>query len=199
MRWLRLLSIRSQNQNIDLAIELVVDLRMPTVNQRGKWQDAASSIDRIGFCIRRQTCWQEGSCKSLRKHERRSKEYDSLVRSGLSALYIKGGSLKINFLKGKLTWQLPYPAMGGAKPPRLQQFCSEIWRTRSKQLTVKAHWRSRKKHGPPGKGDTMHHPTRGAVTAKSAGTAVTIQNNTEGEIQVVVDRHYEYPSDGRSC
>jgi hypothetical protein len=44
------------------------------------------------------------------------------------------------------------------------------------------------------KGDTLHipKPTRGVATAKAANTAVTIQANTESEVLVVVDQHFEY-------
>jgi hypothetical protein len=44
------------------------------------------------------------------------------------------------------------------------------------------------------KGDTLHipKPTRGSATAKAANTAVTIQANTESEVQVLVNKHYEY-------
>lgn len=44
------------------------------------------------------------------------------------------------------------------------------------------------------KGDTMHipAPTRGSAYAKSENTAVTLQNATESEVQVVVNKHYEY-------
>lgn len=44
------------------------------------------------------------------------------------------------------------------------------------------------------KGDTMHipMPARGAVYAKAAGTAVTIQAAVESEKTVVVNKHYEY-------
>lgn len=44
------------------------------------------------------------------------------------------------------------------------------------------------------KGDTIHipKPTRGVATAKAAKTAVTIQADTEGEVQVVIDKHFEY-------
>jgi len=44
------------------------------------------------------------------------------------------------------------------------------------------------------KGDTIHvpKPVRGAASAKSESTAVTIQANLEGELQIVVDRHFEY-------
>jgi hypothetical protein len=44
------------------------------------------------------------------------------------------------------------------------------------------------------KGDTLHipKPTRGAANLKAADTAVTIIANTESEVQVSVDKHYEY-------
>jgi N4-gp56 family major capsid protein len=44
------------------------------------------------------------------------------------------------------------------------------------------------------KGDTIHipKPVRGAASAKAESTAVTIQANLESELQVVVDRHFEY-------
>lgn len=44
------------------------------------------------------------------------------------------------------------------------------------------------------KGDTMHipAPTRGTATAKSENTAVTLQANTESEVTVVINKHYEY-------
>ena len=44
------------------------------------------------------------------------------------------------------------------------------------------------------KGDTIHipKPTRGDANAKAADTAVTIIANTEGELQVAIDRHFEY-------
>jgi HK97 family phage major capsid protein len=44
------------------------------------------------------------------------------------------------------------------------------------------------------KGDTLHipKPVRGSATAKSANTAVTIQANTESEVQVLVNKHFEY-------
>ena len=43
-------------------------------------------------------------------------------------------------------------------------------------------------------GDTMHIPAplRGASSAFTEGNSVVLQNNTEGEIQVVVDQHFEY-------
>jgi N4-gp56 family major capsid protein len=44
------------------------------------------------------------------------------------------------------------------------------------------------------KGDTIHipKPTRGVASAKAENTAVTIQNATEGEVQVVINKHFEY-------
>lgn len=44
------------------------------------------------------------------------------------------------------------------------------------------------------KGDTLHipKPTRGSANAKAENTAVTIQNATESEVQVVIDKHFEY-------
>ena len=44
------------------------------------------------------------------------------------------------------------------------------------------------------KGDTIHVPApiRGAAYAKAENTAVTVQNDTESEVQVVIDKHYEY-------
>ncbi len=44
------------------------------------------------------------------------------------------------------------------------------------------------------KGDTVHipAPVRGTATAKTANTAVSIQNATESEVQVVIDKHFEY-------
>ena len=44
------------------------------------------------------------------------------------------------------------------------------------------------------KGDVIHipKPIRGAASAKLADTAVNIQANEEGELQISVDRHFEY-------
>ena len=44
------------------------------------------------------------------------------------------------------------------------------------------------------KGDTVHipAPTRGNATAKSASTAVTLIADTETEIQVLINKHFEY-------
>lgn len=44
------------------------------------------------------------------------------------------------------------------------------------------------------KGDTLHipKPTRGSATAKAANTAVTIQADAETEVQVLINKHFEY-------
>jgi hypothetical protein len=44
------------------------------------------------------------------------------------------------------------------------------------------------------KGDTLHipKPTRGTATLKAANTAVTIQADTETEVNVLINRHFEY-------
>jgi N4-gp56 family major capsid protein len=44
------------------------------------------------------------------------------------------------------------------------------------------------------KGDTIHipKPTRGSASAKSASTQVTLIAATESEVQVSIDKHYEY-------
>jgi len=44
------------------------------------------------------------------------------------------------------------------------------------------------------KGDTLHipKPTRGVANAKATETQVTLQAATESEVQVLIDKHYEY-------
>ena len=44
------------------------------------------------------------------------------------------------------------------------------------------------------KGDTLHipKPSRGTASAKAASTQVTLQAATESELQVLIDKHYEY-------
>ncbi len=44
------------------------------------------------------------------------------------------------------------------------------------------------------KGDVIHipKPVRGSASAKAEATAVTIQANLESELQITVDRHFEY-------
>jgi N4-gp56 family major capsid protein len=52
-----------------------------------------------------------------------------------------------------------------------------------------------KKMGMSGKkGDTINipAPVRGTATAKAAGTAVSIQSDTESNVAVLIDKHFEY-------
>jgi len=44
------------------------------------------------------------------------------------------------------------------------------------------------------KGDTLHipKPVRGDAHAKAEGAAVTVQNGAESEVQVTIDKHFEY-------
>src|SRR4030042_3279404 len=44
------------------------------------------------------------------------------------------------------------------------------------------------------KGDTLHipKPTRGVASAKAANTAVTVQADAESEVQLLINRHFEY-------
>lgn len=44
------------------------------------------------------------------------------------------------------------------------------------------------------KGDTLHIPApiRGSANAKAVNTAVTLQNQTESEVVVTIDKHFEY-------
>jgi hypothetical protein len=44
------------------------------------------------------------------------------------------------------------------------------------------------------KGDTLHipKPTRGVASLKAANTAVTVQADTESEVQILINRHFEY-------
>ena len=44
------------------------------------------------------------------------------------------------------------------------------------------------------KGDTIHipAPTRGAASAKAENTVINIQANTEGKVDVSINKHYEY-------
>ena len=91
-----------------------------------------------------------------------------------------------------------YPAMGGAVDnTSAATFIPEIWSDE-----VVAAYQSNlvlanlvKKMAMAGKkGDTLHipKPTRGSANAKAEGAAVTIQNATESEVQVVIDKHFEY-------
>lgn len=91
-----------------------------------------------------------------------------------------------------------YPATGGFSDTTTQaNFIPELWSDE-----IKAAYEKRlvmaglvKKLPMVGKkGDTIHipAPTRGSATAKAAKTAVTVQANTESEVQVLINKHYEY-------
>ena len=91
-----------------------------------------------------------------------------------------------------------YPAQGGvSNVTTLASFIPEIWSDQ-----IKAAYEARivmaglvKQMPMTGKkGDTIHvpAPSRGSVTAKASGTAVTIQNDTATDVQILIDKHYEY-------
>ena len=91
-----------------------------------------------------------------------------------------------------------YPAMGGAVDnTSAATFIPEIWSDE-----VIAAYQSNlvlanlvKKMSMTGKkGDTIHvpKPTRGSASAKAENTAVTIRNATESEIQISINKHFEY-------
>jgi N4-gp56 family major capsid protein len=91
-----------------------------------------------------------------------------------------------------------YPAMGGAVDnTSAATFIPEIW----SDEVVAAYQKSLvlanlvKKISMTGKkGDSIHipKPVRGDAHAKAENTAVTIQNATESEVIVTIDKHFEY-------
>lgn len=91
-----------------------------------------------------------------------------------------------------------YPAMGGATGlTEANTFIPEIWSDEIRAAYEKNLILANlvKKLSMKGKkGDTIHipAPVRGAATAKAENTAVTIQGNTESEIVVSVNKHFEY-------
>tara|TARA_R110002074_G_scaffold28815_1_gene83015 strand:+ start:5835 stop:6785 length:951 start_codon:yes stop_codon:yes gene_type:complete len=91
-----------------------------------------------------------------------------------------------------------YPATGGFTDNTTQAvFIPELWSDEIRAAYEKKLVMAGlvKKLGMVGKkGDTIHipAPTRGEAHAKAAKTAVTIQANTESEVQVLVDKHFEY-------
>tara|TARA_R110002012_G_C11621116_1_gene609001 strand:+ start:924 stop:1880 length:957 start_codon:yes stop_codon:yes gene_type:complete len=91
-----------------------------------------------------------------------------------------------------------YPAQGGAVDnTSAATFIPEIWSDE-----VVAAYQSNlvlaplvKKMAMTGKkGDTLHipKPVRGTANAKAENTAVTIQNATESEVTVTINKHFEY-------
>jgi len=91
-----------------------------------------------------------------------------------------------------------YPAQGGAVTnTTAATFIPEIWsdevRAQYEKSLVLANLV--KKMGMTGKkGDTINipAPVRGTATAKAAGTAVSIQSDTESNVAVLIDKHFEY-------
>lgn len=91
-----------------------------------------------------------------------------------------------------------YPAMGGAVDnTSAATFIPEIWSDEviaayQKNLVLANLVTKMSMTGK--KGDTLHipKPTRGSAYAKTANTAVTLQENTESEVAITVDKHFEY-------
>ena len=91
-----------------------------------------------------------------------------------------------------------YPATGGfVDNTSAATFIPEIWSDEiiaayQKNLVLANLVKKMSMSGK--KGDTIHvpKPIRGDAHAKAAKTAVTIQASTEGEVQVAIDRHFEY-------
>ena len=91
-----------------------------------------------------------------------------------------------------------YPATGGfVDNTSAATFIPEIW----SDEVVAAYQKSLvlanlvKKISMTGKkGDTLHipKPVRGDAHAKAENTAVTVQNATESEVQVTINKHFEY-------
>ncbi len=91
-----------------------------------------------------------------------------------------------------------YPATGGfVDNTSAATFIPEIW----SDEVVAAYQKSLvlanlvKKISMSGKkGDTLHipKPVRGDAHAKAENTAVTVQNATESEVQVTINKHFEY-------
>ena len=91
-----------------------------------------------------------------------------------------------------------YPATGGmVDNTSATKFIPEIWSDEviaayEKNLVLAP---LTKKIAMTGKkGDTIHipAPVRGVASAKAENTAVTIQNATESEVLVTIDKHFEY-------
>jgi len=91
-----------------------------------------------------------------------------------------------------------YPATGGFSDTTTQaNFIPELWSDEiraayEKKLVMAGLVKRLPMVGK--KGDTIHipAPTRGEAHAKAAKTAVTVQATTESEVQVSIDKHFEY-------
>lgn len=91
-----------------------------------------------------------------------------------------------------------YPAQGGTVDNTSSaNFIPELWSDE-----IRAEYEANlvlanlvKKMSMKGKkGDTLHIPApiRGSANAKTEGAAVTLQNQTESEVVVTIDKHFEY-------
>ena len=91
-----------------------------------------------------------------------------------------------------------YPAQGGTVDNTSSaNFIPELWSDE-----IRAEYEANlvlanlvKKMSMKGKkGDTLHIPApiRGSANAKAEGAAVTLQNQTESEVVVTIDKHFEY-------
>jgi len=91
-----------------------------------------------------------------------------------------------------------YPLQGGVvNNTKAATFIPEIWSDEVRAAYEKSLVLANlvKKMGMQGKkGDTINVPApiRGAATAKASGTAVSIQGNTEANVAVLIDKHFEY-------
>ena len=91
-----------------------------------------------------------------------------------------------------------YPATGGfVNNTSAATFIPEIWSDEiiaayKKNLVLANLVKKMSMSGK--KGDTIHvpKPVRGAAHAKVTKTAVTVQADTEGEVQIAIDKHFEY-------
>lgn len=91
-----------------------------------------------------------------------------------------------------------YPATGGfVDNTSAAAFIPELWSDEviaayKTQLVVAE--KVRKMNFKGKKGDTIHvpQPVRGTATAKAENTAVTVQNNVDTKLSIVVDQHWEY-------
>ena len=91
-----------------------------------------------------------------------------------------------------------YPATGGfVDNTSAATFIPEIWSDEiiaayQKNLVLAPLVKKMSMSGK--KGDTIHvpKPVRGDAHAKAEHTAVTVQNASESEVQVSINKHYEY-------
>ena len=91
-----------------------------------------------------------------------------------------------------------YPAMGGAVNNVSaatfipEQWSDEIIAAYKKNLVIANLVNKMPMTGK--KGDTIHipKPSRGAASAKTSGTAVSIQSEVEDELTITIDKHFEY-------